>query len=469
MERYAYQVTVTGIHNYDGLPVARSDMWHFTQQVWGSSPDSVPAALDAIGKKFFSYYPRCAIALPEGRSGIVIVKPSAAGALKNYVRDPHALDAGRYFVQNDYAVIYVKELPALSGDFPEELQPSDSNAFSDALDRNLETGPDFESVVQMPGKIHMHPAAHVTYNGAVYKLARKLVMYHGTATGKNGEILHSILKNGLIPEPAKRAYDSLYSDEDDDSADYLDYNTRYTISLDETFGGVYTTMSPGEARDYAKNAAQNFGGDLLLIASRVETRTPGATIDEDLLFGNELLTFLDSSIPGDPYEQVTAALDGTVDFTALAKHYLEQTFGDYRLSAQELAAALPSFSKAIEARFLAELLGRYWDEISRRAEDEGDDLMHFGLDADEFLPDYREYGKEALKKLKSLAGPSVQRGLHKTRFTSGPIGYRGANRILAIVSADADTVRIHYSYDPEATKRLADTLGAGSKTVQGAQ
>jgi len=464
---YAYQVTVTGIHNYRGEPVHSSNLWHFTQQVWGSAPDSVPSALSAMGQKFFDYYPECAIALPQGRSGIVIVKPSAAGLLKDYVQDPHALDTGRYFVQNDYAVIYVKELPAMSGDFPAQLQPDDPNAFSDALDRNLETGPDFESVVHIPSKIHMHPVSYVQYNGAVYKLARKLVMYHGTATGKNGEILHSILKNGLIPAPAKLAYDSPYAD--GDAADYMDFDTRFTISLDESFGGVYTTMSPGEARDYAKNAAQQFGGDLLLIASRVETRTPGATIDEDLLFGEELLQFIDSSIPGTSYEQLKSAVDGEVDFVALAKHYLEHAFGDYDLSPQELASALPDFAKAVEARFLSELTGRNWATIEREAFDANDyDTVEF-LDVDEYLSDYRMYGKEALKKLKSLAGPSDQRGLHKTRFTSSPIGYRGANRILAIVSADADTVRIHYSYDPEATKRLAETLGAASKTVQGAK
>jgi hypothetical protein len=464
---YAYQVTVTGIHNYRGEPVQRSNLWHFTQQVWGSVPDSVPSALSAMGEKFFSYYPDCAIALPQGRSGIVIVKPSAAGRLKDYVQDPHALDTGRYFVQNDYAVIYVKELPAMSGDFPDQLQPDDPNAFSDELDKNLESGPDFESVVHMPGKIHTHPASHLRYNGAVYKLARKLVMYHGTATGKNGEILHSILKHGLIPETDKRAYDSPYSE--DGAADFLDFNTRFTISLDESFGGIYTTMSLGEAKSYAKNAVQQFGGDPVLIASRVETRTPGTTIDEDLLFGEELLQFLSSSIPGNSYEQLKAVVDGDVDFVALAKHYLEAVFGDYSLSAQELSNALPDFSKAVEARFLVELAGRNWAEIEREAFDANDyDTVEF-LDVDEYISDYREYGQESLKKLKSLSGPSEQRGLHKTRFTSSPIGYRGANRILAIVSADAETVRIHYSYDVAAAQRLAEALGATHKTVQGAR
>jgi len=457
----AYQVTVTGIHDYKGRGVIRkSDLWHFSQQVWGSAGDSVPAALDAMGDAFFSYYPKAAIALPRGNSGIVIVTPSAAGRLKDYVRDPHALDSGRYFVQNDYAVIYVKELPALSGDYPDDLYPSDPNAYVDALDQNLRTGPDFESRVDFPCTLHKHPANYVEYNGAVYKLARKTVMYHGTSTGEDGEILRSILKNGLIPEPPKRAYDSLYGD---DSVDVsaIDPHTRYVIMLDESFGGVYTTEKVGMAEKYAKNAVLEFGGNPLLVSSQVETRSPGVTLDEDTLFGAPLIRFLDSSIPGDAAEQFIAIDDGEIDFIALGRSFLEYYFPKHDFSKQELIYALPSFAKAIESRFMAELLGDHIDDIEKKLLEMDEAVLGGDLDPSEYIDEYRHYGAEALKKLRFLTYSD-----RTVRSTSAPISYRGANRILAVVSADSTSVTIHYAYDMREAKKLAMALGANSKEAK---
>ena len=106
----------------------------------------------------------------------------------------------------------------------------------------------------------------------LYRQAAKLTTYHGTASGKDGEILRKILKMGFDPTPSKRIFEVEKGGEEevDDWSEQL-----------ETFGGSYFTDDLLEAMNYADIAYSHVEGQRLLIVVKVETRTPHVTIDED--------------------------------------------------------------------------------------------------------------------------------------------------------------------------------------------
>lgn len=81
-------------------------------------------------------------------------------------------------------------------------------------------------------------------------------MYHGTTSNN----LREILKNGLRASPPKRVYDD---------GDY------------KTIGGVYITSDPETAIDYAQEATERFGGDVILI--EVQYVKDSGYVDEDVL------------------------------------------------------------------------------------------------------------------------------------------------------------------------------------------
>lgn len=80
----------------------------------------------------------------------------------------------------------------------------------------------------------------VQFRGARYRLvtAAKLVMWHGTTTGPDGETLRSILKQGLLPDPKKKAYENPYAGDDEDAVytDGLDADTEESMILDTSPG-----------------------------------------------------------------------------------------------------------------------------------------------------------------------------------------------------------------------------------------
>lgn len=158
MSPSAYNVTITGVRNYvPGHRVERNQLWGFTQMVW--SDKSYSGALREMGKKFFGWYPNCAIALPvgDGSTTISVVTPANKEKFKSFVAAIKPNDKnGDYRLQNDIATIQIVKLRALSGDYPAELYPhggGDQN-YSKALEHNLESFDwAYNSIVQVPSPI----------------------------------------------------------------------------------------------------------------------------------------------------------------------------------------------------------------------------------------------------------------------------------------------------------------------------
>lgn len=295
---------------------------------------------------------------------------------------------------------------------------------------------------------------HVMYRGAVYRLveAARVTMYHGTSAGEDGSLLRRILKEGLIPEPKKKVYDVPEGDWD------MDYETDLVTQMDESYGGIYLTNQLGRARVYADHASDVRGGDRILLAVQVEPRTPGTAIDEDLLF-NSAFDFVDRWIGAESwYETDTMIENGEVDWEALARDYLDRHMGIH-LHPERLRRVVPVLGKALAGLYKYHMYKDHMDEIANGYEEAGDD--YFEADprlVEESLADYRENGIEATRKLREAVQPTGA-GLHNIRFTT-PISYRGANKIVAVVSSSSEGGNpiIHYAADQQQAEKLASAL-----------
>ena len=103
---------------------------------------------------------------------------------------------------------------------------------------------------------------------ALYKiLAAKKVYYHGTSS----KFLRNILKNGILPDTKEGVWKKESEDTD-----------RISPSK-KSFGGSYWANDASTAIRYAYDASKKLGGNQLIIAANLETKT--ATPDEDDFLG----------------------------------------------------------------------------------------------------------------------------------------------------------------------------------------
>lgn len=93
-----------------------------------------------------------------------------------------------------------------------------------------------------------------------YLQAKRQIMYHGTSTA----YLRRILKEGLLPAPGDKQF-----------PDVRPHFGNYS--------GVYFLRKFEQAIHYARRTAKQRGGDPLMVVAQIETRTPGATVDEEYL------------------------------------------------------------------------------------------------------------------------------------------------------------------------------------------
>lgn len=94
------------------------------------------------------------------------------------------------------------------------------------------------------------------------KFRKSAVMYHGTSS----EFLPSILKQGMIPEPKRKRWDV-----DPDSS----LGTHSRVSLT----GSYWTSNLLTATGSARNTANKFGGNSIVVIAKIQTQS--AMTDED--------------------------------------------------------------------------------------------------------------------------------------------------------------------------------------------
>lgn len=282
----------------------------------------------------------------------------------------------------------------------------------------------------------------IKHRNHFYRLASKEIMYHGTATGTDDEILNRILKEGLNPQPKKRVFT-----EDDDRRDIA------------TLGGIYLSKRPLDVTKFSTMAKNKFGGKEMVAIVQFETRTPQTTLDEDELFPvGRHSVYLDTYarehwnlVEVNNYLLLGLLEEDKIDWTDVAKHFMknkvEAVWG--KLDSREVKRSLPVVADVMK-----------WQAFYRAAEEQesarfGGDYRYndiIGVSSTEALSSLRQAIKEALRRLRSLATPPTDLGDWKTQMQHGeqkiqteqPITYRGANKILAVLVFDRVNAEDYY-------------------------
>lgn len=262
---------------------------------------------------------------------------------------------------------------------------------------------------------------YLRVGGWIYKLASKLVMYHGTATGENGEILRQILKKGLDPDPAKRVFEE---------------------GEMETLGGVYLTGDATDAVSFCTGAVKAHGGDRLILAVQVETRSPEASVDEDMLFSGRD-HYLDHywrdtlGRTATEWGVLVSLEEDSINWGDVADHFFENKILHYwpSTSLKRLTAIRPLLANALEAQTIW-WLSKWYDYNKESAVAFQEVKMYeklVGLSESAAKSDYYRKVDTALRKLKEATEPRKKGWMHhRIRFLE-PINYRGANRILCVL------------------------------------
>ena len=271
------------------------------------------------------------------------------------------------------------------------------------------------------------------------RTAAKLTMYHGTCTGPEGQIIHSILKEGLKPDPKEKAYKSPYPDEDDVEEMYydgIDFETETHMRLEESLSGAYLTNSIDEAKKYAKNACTEHGGQPVLVSAQIETRSPEVRIDEDFLI-NYVWEFVKEDFEPENddryYRELFDWLEGDVpDWERIAKGWIEKQFPHAKISDHRWKQILPYAAQMIEDIMIITFLKEYEQEAHNEVSEDD----YWDVDAYDEVQRHMESYKESIEfvtdHLTEVTEPPSS-GQHNIRILKN-VGYRGANRITAVIS-----------------------------------
>lgn len=308
------------------------------------------------------------------------------------------------------------------------------------------------------------------------RTASKLKMYHGTCTGPDDEILRSILKEGLKPDPKTKAYKSPYPEEDDEDYGFfeMDFESEVSMRLNESLGGAYLSTSPMESKKFAEHACGEHGGHPVLVSAQIESRTPEVKLDEDFLINDSFDYIVDNFFePKSDETYYMDLIDWLYDYDyhddpqwrEIAKGWISTQFpnakvSDYRWKqiADELGRVLHNitFITAIQ-----EFERKAYDEAIEAGVDWG--VMDSYGDVLQALDQYKDDIASVTEKFKELAEYPANKYMHNIRILK-PVGYRGANRILAVVSwhrtpyHDRYTQKgfVYYARTPEDAVALLD-------------
>lgn len=248
----------------------------------------------------------------------------------------------------------------------------------------------------------------------------RILVYHGTSP----KHFRSIMSQGLIPNPKKRAWAN-------------DDNTSFFSSSRVSLEGVYVTTNLMTAISSASNAGNKGGGGALIVIAEVQPKT--GFMDED-----NLNVF--SSVSDNEY--IVAALYGAINKNP-QDEFVQQFFEKFK----DKNYLFSKLNKKLHPDLLQRLDPMLWDlfvaATKRQAAYVGDWTFRkaFDYQPDIQMPNKVEAEQEFLKAkeavtktLKIFANPFHYEG-NPFNFTSRimqPIGFSGPNKIVAVVYRPRD-------------------------------
>lgn len=303
------------------------------------------------------------------------------------------------------------------------------------------------------------------------RTAASIVLYHGTATGDDDEILRRILKQGIIPDPKQKAYESPYEgDEDFYESRYDSIEDELDALLNEGLGGAYFTDTIHTAMTFAEgNTRIVFGGEPVLIAARIETRSPEVRLDEDA-FINYIWGFATESFESENddayYLELWDWLDDGIasKWEEIGRRWIAKNYADVGIPAHRWDRIVEPLGKAVHGMLIHTFLANYRDEAEDAAREYDPDHWILDMDwVDTMISAANRYKDNIAIVAEELREPartvSPQRE-HRLRMLE-PVTYRGANRILAIISWDRDerVGTVYYAHDTAAAERMINAVG----------
>lgn len=290
----------------------------------------------------------------------------------------------------------------------------------------------------------------IQYRGHLYRIAAKAVVYHGSATGVHDEVLRRVLKQGLVPDPPDQVFSTR---PDQDVKNIFDQrDVEY-----QTFGGSYFSNHLETALQYAEGAVAHHGGDRMLVIAQVETRAPMVTIDEDHFISTVKLglhgvtkamrkraaTQGDRASDVDVLTQMKAGTLVVDDATIV--HLVEKINDDFPLG-------IP-VAKILRYRGLINQLVMLKVELDVKGHEKYADpdglkaMQNLGVRGfNAIMQEFRQVANQLSLKLKGIADP-VEHERRNVRVLD-PVGFGGANRILAVLRYGVDDDAVGSSSDP---------------------
>jgi len=269
--------------------------------------------------------------------------------------------------------------------------------------------------------------------------ASKDIMYHGT-TSQN---LRAILKKGLVYDKNKRVWG-------EDKSENL-----------ESYPGIYFSSALRKADTAAGDATRKYGGERLIVVAQIETQTPQVVIDED-----GLQVSLKRTIP---FHHELVVLEQALNPDQVN---WDKSWEEFKKIIKEDIDELPERIDVLKEEFidLIEIYLKYSvfnlldkGALSRDAiSSEKNKVQKFEnkYDFKEVREEYREKFDKFIRKINFIANKIHEGPLGKSIRITESVNFKGANKIVVIVTFIQDfnnkdyRLKVHYNKSDKALDKL---------------
>lgn len=279
----------------------------------------------------------------------------------------------------------------------------------------------------------------------IIKQSYVLEFYHGTSS----RFLHNVLKEGLITNPREKVWAENYK--------------RDTGHFGfESYPGAYISNNFMTAYASASNAIRKFGGNRLIVAGKVETRTPEARIDEDHISQPGIGVAIKDRIVSDWHKIVNMLDYNAFDINDNEIKHIATTWikDSLRINPTEelIKRAIIVTKKWLEMSVALQVEKEQSGDLSfdnmlnRLKKRFGENIPKKYLDVNNTIQDYRKAMDDFLAKAKELlSSEKTDKWMTNLRLVK-PIAYKGANKIEAVIEINKNDnlnsgteIIVHYS------------------------
>jgi hypothetical protein len=241
--------------------------------------------------------------------------------------------------------------------------------------------------------------------------AKRGLFYHGTSS----VFAKRILSEGFVPDPKKKIWDP-------------------ETGTSESYMGTYFTSYPHTAGRYAGGAVRKFGGFEVIFEVQLETKT--GLFDEDEIFPVALSVMKVTQERYPVAGSFQTLAENILNDKRMLGAVVESSIMDWIGTGTENDTRRKKFAQLYREQYGETPINpKYWDAVYGAAKKAVMAVLEEMRDTGKASggPRYRKAMTELHKALNlSRYGPKQKGGPHNIRVTE-PIGFRGANKIVAAI------------------------------------